>query len=75
MSKCAGGFKLDGSKPCARCGALPNQVCKEHYAQLHQAAALAREALDHLMGDSDLPEDDSKEMKAMQALSAALGSP
>lgn len=43
--------------------------------RLREAASLAREALDGLMGDSDLPEDDSKEMKAMQALNAVLPEP
>lgn len=40
--------------------------------ELLAAARLARHALDGLMGDTDLPDDDSDEMKAMQALSAAI---
>lgn len=39
---------------------------------LTHACELARSALDRLMGDSDLPEDDSPEMKAMQALNVVL---
>jgi len=42
------------------------------YIAMREAAALARTALDGLMGDTDLPDDDSDEMKAMQALSAVL---
>ena len=37
-----------------------------------KAMRLARSALDSLMGDSDLDGDNSREMQAMQALSAAL---
>lgn len=44
----------------------------ERVGKIEAAAHLARTALDGLMGDSDLPEDDSTEMKAMQALNAVL---
>lgn len=40
--------------------------------ELRAAAELARRALDNLMGDSDLDDDDSLEMRAMQALTRAL---
>jgi len=40
--------------------------------QLEAAARLARSALDGLMGDSDLADDGSAEMKAMQALNKVL---
>jgi hypothetical protein len=40
---------------------------------MNHACELARTALDGLMGDSDLPDDDSPEMKAMQALNMVLG--
>jgi hypothetical protein len=40
--------------------------------ELLEACIEARSALDNLMGDSDLPEDDSEEMTAMQMLSAAI---
>lgn len=36
------------------------------------AMEAARSAIDQLMGDSDLPEDDSPEMDAMQKLDASL---
>lgn len=39
---------------------------------LLDACIEARSAIDYLMGDSDLPEDDSDEMTAMQMLSAAI---
>lgn len=42
------------------------------YIEMREAADKARRALDALMGDSDLPNDDSPEMEAMQALSAVL---
>lgn len=41
-------------------------------SKLEAAARLARTALDNLMGDTDLPDDDTDEMKAMQALNAVL---
>lgn len=44
----------------------------DRVAKIEAAARLARTALDSLMGDSDLPEDGSPEMNAMQALSAVL---
>ena len=39
---------------------------------LLEAAQMAHSALDQLMGDSDLPEDDSPEMLACQKLAAAI---
>jgi hypothetical protein len=41
-------------------------------ASLRAAGEQALSALDRLMGDSDLPDDDSPEMQACQALSTAL---
>ncbi len=41
-------------------------------AALVKAARMGHSALDRLMGDSDLSEDDSYEMQACQALAAAL---
>lgn len=43
--------------------------------ELEGAAHLAAEALDALMGDSDLDEDDSLEFRAMQALTSVLAPP
>jgi len=48
---------------------------QERVRELERAARLARSALDGLMGDSDLEGDDSLEIRAMQALSAALRGP
>lgn len=49
-----------------------NRRLKALNAELLAAAEACRSAIDHLMGDSDLPEDDSPEMKAMQMASAAI---
>lgn len=40
--------------------------------ELLEALEDCRSALDQMMGDSDLPEDDSAEMKAIQKASAAI---
>lgn len=47
----------------------------DRVSKLEAAARLARTALDNLMGDTDLPDDDTDEMKAMQALNAVLAEP
>jgi len=44
----------------------------DRVSKIEAAARQAQSALDGLMGDSDLPNDESQEMKAMQALSAVL---
>ena len=40
--------------------------------RVYRAAEKAQSALDNLMGDSDLPDDESDEFKACQELSIAL---
>jgi hypothetical protein len=50
--------------------ALPRRSAE--VAEVYRAAELARDALDRLIGDSDLDDDTSIEFRAMQALSAAL---
>ena len=45
---------------------------KRSHAQLLAAARLGASALDDLMGDSDLDDDDSPEFKACQALNKAI---
>jgi len=48
------------------------KVLHRSHAQLLAAAKLGAAALDALMGDSDLDDDDSPEFKACQALNKAV---
>lgn len=45
---------------------------RRSHAKLLAAAKLGASALDTLMGDSDLDDDDSPELKACQALNKAI---
>lgn len=47
-------------------------IIDEHYAELRQAVWALRSAVDRLMGDSDLPDDDSQEIQAMKFACEAL---
>ena len=50
------------------------ELC-DHMSECWDALVLARDAIDRLMGDSDLidGDDDSVEMRAMRAIARALG--
>lgn len=52
----------------------PEQIdhLKKSHAKLLKAAKLGASALDDMMGDSDLDDDDSPEFKACQALNRAI---
>lgn len=52
--------------------AAQQQVLRRSHAKLLAAAKLGASALDTLMGDTDLDDDDSPEFKACQALNKAV---
>lgn len=52
--------------------AYGRQADEKQIESLLIAAKAARSAIDRLMGDSDLPDDNSDEMKAMELLDAAI---
>lgn len=36
-NQCAGGYRLDGTNPCVKCGAGPREVCPEFHRRLYSA--------------------------------------
>ena len=58
--KCAGGFELDGFKPCKECGAEPGDVCHRHYQQLADKVRELEGAPQRILdeyGDADIGDD------------------
>ncbi|MEQ1517541.1 MAG: hypothetical protein ABL931_13745 [Usitatibacteraceae bacterium] len=51
---------------------VQQQILRRSHAKLLAAAKLGASALDTLMGDSDIDDDDSPEFKACQALNKAV---
>ena len=51
---------------------VQQQILRRSHAKLLAAAKLGASALDTLMGDSDLDDDESPEFKACQALNKAV---
>ena len=76
---CQAGLVVENERKCEHCGQTDRGVCgrlpdmqQRLIDDLVAALKACRSALDLLMGDSDLPEDDSPAMKAMQLASAAI---